>query len=189
MALWQDQEVFRWIILPLLIFVARILDVTLGTMRIIFVSKGLKWLAPVTGFFEVIIWLLAMGQVMRNVDNVACYLAYGGGFAAGVFVGISLEERLAMGFLVLRIVTAREADSLISALAKANYGLTCVDARGSTGPVKLIYTVIKRKDLANVADLIAEFDPKAFYSVEEARKAKDGVFPAAKPARRFLSGG
>ena len=177
-----DTEIFRWLVLPLLIFVARIMDVTIGTLRIIFVAKGKKWLAPVCGFFEVIIWLVAIGQVMQHLNNVACYLAYGAGFAAGTFVGISIEERLAVGTLVVHIVTAREASRLSEALAAANYGVTRVEGRGANGPVTMIYTVIKRKDLPMVAAMIRDFDPKAFYAVEEVRKANEGIFPAARQA-------
>lgn len=174
-----DASLFTWVVVPLLIFVARVLDVTIGTVRIIFVSKGKKWLAPLCGFVEVIIWLVAIGQVMRNLTNAACYLAYGAGFAAGTFIGISLEERLAVGYLVVRIVTAKEPARLIETLIAANYGVTCVDGQGAQGPVKLIYTVIKRKSLPDVAALIRAFDPKAFYATEEARSANEGVFPRA----------
>ena len=73
-----SSDLFAWVILPLLIFFFRICDVSLGTIRVIFIAKGLKYIAPVIGFFEVIIWLLAIGQVMNNISNVACYIAYGG---------------------------------------------------------------------------------------------------------------
>lgn len=180
----MSPALFTWVVVPLLIFVARIFDVTLGTLRIIFVSRGRKWLAPLCGFVEVIIWLVAISQVMQNLTNVACYLAYGAGFALGNFIGISIEERLAVGFLVVRIVTAKDSAKLVEALVAANYGVTCVEGRGANGPVKLIYTVIKRKDLAEVADLIERFDPQAFYSTEDARSTNKGVFPS-KESRRF----
>ena len=183
-AFFQDSSTFRWIVLPLLILVARILDVTIGTLRIMFVAKGKKWLAPACGFVEVIIWLVAIGQCMQNLTNIACYLAYGAGFALGTFIGISIEERLAVGLLVVRIVTARVASPLVSGLTAAGYGVTCVEAQGALGRVMLIYTVIKRKDLPDVARLIKDFDPKAFFSIEEARMANEGVFPATAQARR-----
>lgn len=172
-----NSELFRWVLLPLLIFMSRIMDVTIGTIRIIFVSKGKKFLAPLCGFFEVIIWLIAIGQVMKNLSNVACYVAYGAGFAMGNFVGISIEERLAMGLQVVRVVTAHEAVALVDKLVEAGYGVTCVDAHGANGTVTLIYTIIKRKDLRSVVALITEFDPRAFYSVEDARSVNEGVFP------------
>ena len=90
-------EIFTFIILPILIFIARVCDVSIGTMRIIFISRGAKILAPLLGFFEILIWLVAIGKVMQNLDNIACYVAYAGGFATGNFVGIRIEEKLAMG--------------------------------------------------------------------------------------------
>lgn len=168
---------FNWVILPALIFLARVMDVSLGTIRIILVSKGQRFLAPLLGFFEVVIWLVAIGQVMQNLTNVLCYLAYGAGFAAGNYVGIVLEERLAMGHSVVRIVTAKETTPLVDKLVEAQYGVTCVEAKGATGNVMLIYTIIKRKDLPEVTRIISEFDKKAFYSIEDARTTKEGVFP------------
>ena len=97
------------IIIPLLIFVARIFDVTLGTIRIILVSRGVKIPAALLGFFEVLIWLIAIGRVMQNLNNVSNYIAYAGGFAMGNFVGIYIENKLAMGLLSIRVVTAKDA--------------------------------------------------------------------------------
>ena len=88
---------FTWVGLPILIFLARILDQSIGTLRLIFLSKGMKHIAPFLGFFEVIIWLLAVGQIMQHLDNWLCYVAYGAGFAMGNFIGISIEERLSLG--------------------------------------------------------------------------------------------
>lgn len=181
----SQSDFIVWIIIPLLIFTARIIDVTLGTLRIIFVSKGRKWLAPAFGFVEVIIWLIAIGQVMQHLTNIACYLAYGAGFAAGTFIGITIEERLAVGLLVVRIVTAKDPGPLRATLIEGGYGVTAVDGQGANGPVKLIYTVIRRKDLPEVAARIHSVDPKAFYSTEEARTANEGVFP--RPAGGWRS--
>lgn len=187
---WMDasffnSDLFRWVALPILIFLSRVLDVSIGTIRIIFVAKGKKWLAPLCGFFEVLIWLIAIGQVMQNLSNVFCYLAYAAGFAAGNFVGISIEEKLAMGYQVIRVVTARPAGELVDALSSANYGVTYVGAKGANGDVTLIYTVIKRKDLPQVTALLNRFDPKAFFSVEDARGACEGVFPMNTSRRQF----
>jgi uncharacterized protein YebE (UPF0316 family) len=158
-------NIFTWIILPALIFTARIFDVTLGTIRIVFVSRGKKFLAPVFGFFEVLIWLLAIGQIMKNLTNVFCYLAYAGGFATGNFVGLYLEEKLAMGILVIRVITSRDASEMTELLREQGYGVTSVDAQGVTGKVNLIFMIIKRNQLGKVVKVIQRFHPQAFYSV------------------------
>lgn len=175
-----DSQLFTWVVLPLLIFFARILDVTLGTIRIVFVSRGKKFLAPIFGFFEVLIWLLAIGQIMKNLTNVFCYLAYAGGFATGNFVGLYLEEKLAMGMLVLRLITNRDASQLVDFLRKEGYGVTSVDAQGISGKVNIVFMIIKRGDLAKVVRTIHEFHPRAFYSVEDVRHVRRGVFPSRK---------
>ncbi|HUU75148.1 MAG TPA: DUF2179 domain-containing protein [Methanoregulaceae archaeon] len=175
-----EYEVFAWIILPLLIFFARICDVSLGTLRVIFISKGLKYLAPLIGFFEVIIWLLAIGQVMNNMTNVFSYIAYGGGFAAGTFIGMVVEERLSLGTVIIRVITKRDAAKLIAHLRSAHYGVTSIDAVGSTGNVKIIFLIVKRQNLGEVIDMIKRFNPHAFYSIEDVRSVAEGIFPTKR---------
>jgi uncharacterized protein YebE (UPF0316 family) len=168
---------FAWVVLPLLIFFARICDVTLGTIRVIFISKGFKYIAPVIGFFEVIIWLLAIGQVMNNVTNVASYIAYGAGFATGTFVGMAIEEKLSLGTVIVRVITNQEANDMVEYLRGHNYGVTVIGATGSTGPVQVLFMVIKRQDVGSVTGIIRKFQPNAFYSIEDVKSAAEGVFP------------
>jgi uncharacterized protein YebE (UPF0316 family) len=175
-----NSETFSLIILPILIFLARVADVTFGTIRIIFVSRGMKWFAPIFGFFEIIIWLFAIGQVFGNLTNITYYVAYAGGFATGNFVGIWIEEKMAIGTLVVRIITRKDGTQLIEFLKSENFGVTSIDAEGATGKVKIIYTIIKRRDLQKVINIIQRFNPRAFYSVEEVRTASEGIFPPQK---------
>ncbi|HYH03608.1 MAG TPA: DUF2179 domain-containing protein [Bacillota bacterium] len=177
-----NAEVFSWIVLPLLIFLARICDVTIGTIRIIFVSRGQKIFASLLGFCEVLIWLVAIGQIMKNLNNFACYIAYAGGFALGNYIGIALEAKLAMGVVLVRIITRHDGNELIAYLKEAGYGVTSIDAKGAIGPVHVVYTVIKRTALAEVVEIIHRFNPKAFYSVEDIRTVKEGVFPTKQPS-------
>ena len=108
-----DTSFFTYFLLPFLIFVSRILDVTIGTIRIVMVAKGQKFWAPLLGFFEVFIWLLAISRIFENLDNWACYFAYAAGFAAGNYIGLIIEERLAMGIVKIQIITRRSAIELI----------------------------------------------------------------------------
>lgn len=173
-----DPQLFNWVVLPLLIFFSRVLDVSLGTMRIIFLSRGKRLLAPVLGFFEVLIWIVVVSQVIANLSNWLSFVAYAAGFAAGNYIGMALEERLALGTLAVRMIVPGTARPLIIKLHDAGYGVTHHDAEGSAGHVKVIYTIIMRKDLNNVMDMINEFNPKLFFSVEEVRTAHEGIFPA-----------
>ncbi len=165
-----------WVILPLIIFFSRICDVSLGTLRHVFISKGFKKIVPVLGFFEVLIWIIVVAQVMKNLNNVACYLAWAGGFATGTYVGLWIEEKLALGMQVIRIITNQDCGELLSALKQERHGLTVVDAQGAVGPVKLIYTIIKRKNVKEVVYLIRKYNPNAFYSIEEIKGSSQGVF-------------
>src|SRR5512133_102522 len=98
-------DLFTYVILPLFIFCARIIDVSLGTMRIIFVTKGMRKVAPIIGFFEVFVWLLAISRIMQNLDNWVCYVAYAGGFATGNLIGMMIEEKHAIGHKITKVNT------------------------------------------------------------------------------------
>ncbi|HNY76890.1 MAG: DUF2179 domain-containing protein [Sedimentisphaerales bacterium] len=186
-----ESNLFAWGILPALIFLARICDVTLGTVRLIFVSRGFKYLAPVVGFFEVLIWILAIGQIMQNLSNWICYLAYAGGFATGNYVGMRVAEKLSLGIVLIRIITQRGAHALLDRLRKSDYGVTSLDGEGAAGPVQVIFTIVPRREVGAVVELVKAYNPKAFYSIEEVGFVERGVFPIKKDCRfigleRFL---
>jgi uncharacterized protein YebE (UPF0316 family) len=180
-------ENWSLIILPLAIFFARIIDVSVGTLRIIFLTRGLKYLAGLLGFFESLIWILAITQVMKNLNDWVAYLAFAGGFAAGNIVGIWLEERIAMGNLIVRVITRMEADELVIKLRSRGFGATAIDAEGEAGPVKAIFIIIKRKMLTEVLALIRQYNPKAFYTIEDVRFVSTPHFtPLTAPKRSSL---
>jgi uncharacterized protein YebE (UPF0316 family) len=170
-------EVLTYVILPILIFLARICDVSLGTIRVIFISKGIRYLAPIIGFFEVIIWLLAIGQIMNNLTNFVAYIAYGAGFAAGTYIGMVIEEKISLGLVSVRIITKKDPQELIQYLRLHDYGVTSLDGEGGTGKVKMVFTIIKRQDLPHVVGIIKQFHPNAFYSVDDVKSVGEGVFP------------
>ncbi|MGE5382875.1 MAG: DUF2179 domain-containing protein [Omnitrophica WOR_2 bacterium] len=181
----NDSVLFSWVILPLLIFIARIGDQTIGTIRLIFLGKGYKHLAPFLGFFEVIIWLIAVGQIMQHLDNVLCYIAYGGGFAMGNFIGMTIEERLSIGNVIIRIIPKTNSQELIRKLREHNYGVTSVEAEGSQGRVDIVFTIIKRKDIEHAATIINELSPNAFYTIEDVRSINEGIFRQTQGNRLF----
>ncbi|GAB3199444.1 uncharacterized protein YebE (UPF0316 family) [Pontibacter aydingkolensis] len=180
-----DPAIVEWVIIPVLIFLARICDVTLGTLRIVFISKGDKIIAPILGFLEVLIWLVAITQVMENLNNVASYLAWAGGFATGNFLGLRVEQKLALGQMVVRVITVEPADKLIDRLKGHGYRLTCIDARGTRGKVNLLFLIVKRKKLDKVIDIIRDYNPQAFYSVEDVRSVSEFDLPKSEPTSRL----
>jgi uncharacterized protein YebE (UPF0316 family) len=183
-----NSELFAWVILPLLIFLSRIADVSIGTLRLIFLSKGFKFIAPVLGFFEVIIWLLAVTQIIKHVDNVVSYIAYGAGFAIGNYIGMLLEEKLSLGKVLIRIIPKADTTNLVKYMKSQNYGITIIDAKGSVGDVKVIMSVLDRKDIKELIPIINKFNPHAFYSIEDIRAVHDGVFRSHKRHSIFSIG-
>ncbi|GDX52580.1 UPF0316 protein [Bacteroidota bacterium] len=169
-------DFYSWLGLPLMIFFSRVCDVTLGTMRNLMVGKGYRKLAPILGFFEVLIWIVVVSQVMKNLNNFACYIGWAGGFAAGTYIGLVVEGKIALGLQVVRIITHKHSEELIKAMVAAKHGVTIVDAHGAKGPVKMIYMVVKRKTVKEVVQLISEHDSTAFYSIEDIKAANAGVF-------------
>ena len=177
---------YLWVGLPLLVFFARVVDVTLGTLRIIFTSRGKRHLAPLLGFVEVFIWVSVIAEITKGTHNLVAYLAYAGGFATGNYVGMWIEERLAIGNLVIRAILPENQTGLLDELRAAGYGVTSVNAQGGKGSVKLVYTIVSRKDLSHVIETIHRTYPKTFFTVEELRSVEQGVFPIHTTIRQDM---
>jgi uncharacterized protein YebE (UPF0316 family) len=162
----------EWILFPLIIFASRATDVSLGTLRSVLANKGMKKMVPFIGFFEVLLWLFAISTVMKNLSNFMCYLGWAGGYATGIYIGLSIEERLAIGTQVIRVFTQEDITKLIESLVEKNYSYTILDGEGKKGAVKLIFIVVKRKNVKDVTEVIHRFSPNAFYSIEDIKRAK-----------------
>lgn len=168
-------EVFSFIILPALIFLARIMDVSINTIRIIYVLGGRKMTATLLGFFESFIWLMAIRQIFEHLDNWLCYVAYPAGFATGIFVGMMIEERIAYGKVIVRIITSKDVKELISYIQAEGLRYTHVDSRGKDGPENLVFTVLERERLERLLDVLKDKLPTSFYTVEKVNKASEST--------------
>jgi uncharacterized protein YebE (UPF0316 family) len=173
-------DYYNWVILPLIIFVSRIGDVTMGTLRHVLTSRGKKNLSPIFGFFEVLIWIIVVSQVMKQANNWVCYIGWAGGFAAGNYIGLLIEERIALGLQIVRVITHEECSLLIAELQEANHGTTVINAQGAKGAVKILFTIVKRKNIDTIIKLIKKYNPDAFYSIEDIRDVNRGVFTSRK---------
>lgn len=169
----------------LLIYFSRVTDVTLGTLRIAFISRGEKSLAPLIAFFEMMIWLFAIGTLVQNLSNLAYYIAYAGGFASGVWTGLRIEDRIALGSRMIRTITQEDASDLSDALRVAGWGVTSVRAAGHSGEVNLIFSVIKRADVGQYMAIVERHHPESFSSIEEVRSIRRGVYRGRKPPLGF----
>ena len=171
------------------IFFAELAVVTLSTLRTICIARGMKYAAPVLGFFEICLWLSAIKCVMQNLNAGGCAFAFAAGFTLGNFLGLLVEQALALGSVVVRVVTGRDAAPLAERLRAAHFGVTCVPGHGANGPVVVVLTVVPRGELPSVVALLREFDPNLFYSVESIQSAAAGVAPTPRrPALLRLAG-
>lgn len=164
-------------LLPLFIFIGRICDVTLGTLRIIFVSKGKRGIAPIIGFFEVFIWIVIISQILSRANDLIAYLSYAGGYATGTYVGMLIESKLAFGVLLYRVYTKEDGNKLVKMLNENGFGATLVHGEGSIGKVDVIEIVVARQLMKKIENVINLFDDHAFYVTEDVRTAQNGIFP------------
>lgn len=168
-------DVYPWL-LPIIIFFGRICDVTLGTLRIIFVSKGEKSKAPIVGFFEVFIWVVVISQVLSHANDIIAYIAYAAGYAAGNYVGILVENKIAFGYQLFRVYAKKDGRELTKTLNSHGFGSTFIRGEGAISEVDIIETVVNRKNGKKVMELINTFDPDAFYLIEDIRAKQKGIF-------------
>jgi uncharacterized protein YebE (UPF0316 family) len=166
---FASADLVTLVLVPLLILIARVVDVSMGTVRLIFISKGEKLLSAVIGFFEVLIWLLAITRIMDNLTNVYAYLAYAAGFAIGTYAGIIIENKLTVGKVMVRFTTDKDSKVLIEELRNKRYTFTCVGVDGPNGEVQSLHVIINKKDLKKLINYITKYDDKAFYTVEDVR--------------------
>lgn len=169
-----------WLLAPA-IFAARVADVSLGTVRIIIGFRGYRWLAALIGFVEALIWVLAVRQVLLHLDAQPWLaVAYASGFAAGNYLGISLERRLGVGRELVRAISYRDDASLAGALRDAGYKVVELDGRGQGGrAVQVVYVVERRRRVPPLLARIAEFDPEAIYTVADVKThvGEEGELP------------
>ena len=183
-----NSDHFTYIVLPILIFFARICDVTLDTFRIVMVSKGHKTLAPVLGFFEILIWLLAITRIFQNLDNWICYVAYAAGFATGNYIGLIIEEKVAIGIVRIQIFARKDFSELIAKLKMEGFGFTYHEAHGGTEDISIINSIIHRKEITKVEEIVKATNPHAFYTIEDVRSVNHGIFHIRTAQRWWRKG-
>jgi uncharacterized protein YebE (UPF0316 family) len=166
---------YPWL-LPIIIFFGRICDVTLGTLRIIFVSKGERYKAPIVGFFEVFIWVVIISQIFSHANSLIHYVSYAAGYATGNYVGILVENKIALGYVLFRIYAKNNGHELMKELANNGFGSTVIRGEGAITEIDIIETVVTRKSYQQIANIIKKFDPKMFYLVEDIRTKQKGIF-------------
>lgn len=164
---------------PLFIFCLRIVDVSMSTIRILLAVRGYKVVVPIIGFFEVLVWMFAVGNAIRFLDSGWHLLGYAGGFATGNVVGMLIEERLAIGFATIRVVSTHAGVEMADALRNIGFGVTEFGGQGRDGRVEVVYTVCMRRDIERVVNEVERWDDHAFITVEEPRDIRWGWMQSA----------
>ncbi len=156
------------------IFMARVMDVSIRTVRIILIARGFKNIAPFLGFFEVMIWLYAVSKALENVNSIYSYIIYAVGFAAGNYIGMWLEEKIAIGFVSVRIITSKEITALPMQLREEGFDASIVEGRSDKGEIFIIYTVIPRREVKKVLELIKVLEPAGLITLEDVKPLNGG---------------
>lgn len=172
-----------YVLIPILILLARVVDVSLDTIRVIMVAKGYRKIAPFIGFFQVLIWIITITRIMAHLGVWTTYVGYAAGFAIGTYVGMKIEGKLALGYELIRVITRADASELMNALRENGYHITFVEGIGRDGKVGIFFIVNKRKVMKEIIALIKQFNPNAFYSIEDVR-AVSGANYVPVPSRK-----
>lgn len=164
----------------LLIFLARLADVSMSTIRMIMVVRGKRVIAACIGFVEATIYVVAIGRVLSGMNNPFNILAYSLGFATGNYVGILLEGKMAIGDIIAQVITDCDTEGLIKNFREKGFGVTVVEGHGIKGPRQLLNVTLKRKNLSKLYDVLDSHDNKAFVTVTDARSIRGGYFSSIK---------
>jgi uncharacterized protein YebE (UPF0316 family) len=165
-------------LLTILIFFLRVTDMSLDTLRVLFVLRGRKSSAWIFGFLQSTLWVIAITSVLSNLDNLLNIVAYAGGFATGNVVGMVIEEQLAIGHAHIRVISSGRGSAILDAIRNAGYAATEISGRGKDGTVTIISCSIKRKHISKIQKEIAQIDQDAFMTVEEIRPIHRGFWRA-----------
>ncbi len=168
------------ILLPVLIFCTRMVDTSLGTLRLVLIGRGNRKAVRIVGFFEVLLWITAISQLIQHVNHWSSYIAWALGFTAGSMIGFKIEEKLALGKHQMRIITPQPIEGFLEALNSMNQGYTVFDGVGANGPVKQIFIIVNRKHSKEVTELLKKHIPQSFCSISDIQATDSGVFNTRK---------
>ena len=176
------------IITGLLIYISRIFDVSIGTIRTIMTVQGKSRIAFFLGLFEITIWVLAAGTVITRLhDDPILLVFYALGYATGNVIGIHFERKLAFGSMVLRVITTKTDKTMAKRLREHGQAVTIFMGEGMTGPVQMLYIVCRRRDLKKLIPIVKEEDPDAFYITERTNDVNKMLRPFNTPSTGWRS--
>lgn len=173
----HEIDFMNYLLLPLLIFIARVSDVTLATVKLMFVVNSARKFAAILGFFEALITILALSRIMQDASNMAAYVTYAAGFASGTYIGMRIEERLAYGSVLIRIISKKIPDALLDYLAESQFRYSMVEANDQSGNSQVLFTVCKRKKVREFLTNLERIAPEALFTIEGIKQVSHGLLP------------
>jgi len=173
-------EIYEIGLSALIIMILRVCDVTFGTFRTILVVHTKKYQAGLVGFIEVLIWIFAMRYIFQHLDNTLNLIGYATGFGLGNILGVTLEQKIGLGFIQVSIISRHYTDLIVDTLRKSRYGTTILPGEGGAGGVSIIFTIIRRRDLKKLRKIVGGIDSNVFINVQPASPFKGYIHEARK---------
>lgn len=166
---------------PFVVYGLRVTDVSMATIRMLMIMRGHRFVAPLIGFFEILLWVTAVGIVVNHLNSPLHVVGYAAGFATGNFLGLLIEERLALGVATVRTVVREGGTELAEELRASGFGVTEILGRGRDGTVDVLYSVLPRRRVAQCLSVVEARAPESFVVVDEPRTVRRGwLFPSKK---------
>lgn len=166
------------VLIALGIFALRVCDMALDTIRVLFVVRGKKALAWFLGFFQSLLFVVAISSVLTNLNNPLTILGYAAGFGTGIVIGMLIEARLAVGHVHFTIISTTRGAAIAELLRNSGFGVTEIPARGMEGTVAVLHCDVVRKDMRQLETVVLEADPQAFITAEDVRPVQRGFWRA-----------
>ena len=163
-------------LMALAIFTLRVVNIAMDTVRMLTVMRGMKLISYILGVLESLLFILALGPVLSNLNNVLFILAYAVGYATGGLVGMIIEERLAFGFVHITVVSSKHGAKIAKSLRKHSHAVTEIQAQGKDGAVTLLETSVQRKHMKNVQEIICKSDDRAFITTRDIQPLHRGFW-------------
>ena len=173
-------------ITPFIIFFAKNIEVSLSSMRIISVGKGYRGLAMIIAGIEALVWVVSVSLIVSNLKNFYNIIAFSLGMSTGCYLGIYIEKKLALGTILVQLITQKSAKELLSGLRKVGFRVTSIDAESNYGKVQIILATIRRKSLNEFASLVFNFNPNAFFTIQDMRETSQIIKNASKKITKDL---
>jgi uncharacterized protein YebE (UPF0316 family) len=170
------------LLIAAMIFMLRIVDVSIGTIRVLYTVQGRRLVSGALGVVESAVWIFAISRALAYVDHPLSMIGWAFGFGAGAMVGITLERWVASGSILMRIISPGSSTEMRHALAEHEFGLTAIDGQGHKGAVQVLFVVAPRRRGKELIRLVQTIDPRAFVTIDPVTRAMGGYLPVMTPA-------